>query len=293
MKTVSTSLALALALLLATVAEGREEVIPLESPAWFVQAEGGYRYGRFEASTSSGGSTPLPVPESTSRSWFAGGLATLPIARGFGARLVVDGGGERLSGALAVTDDEVTGGAELFWRDPTKGQVGVGYAYTWAPSTSIFGPSTSRSHTAPVFASLYMPSFDGNTVDWNVRFEYSWIDVENPSGHLDQWAYDVVGSSRWYVDRWASFEGGVRFAQQINALPSNVVEGVFQLEFLIPGGARHYGTFSLLGSVGRRAFQDLGPQFGMASQLTWQIGFGATVHFPGVVSLVELHRAYR
>ncbi len=294
MKFPLTSLAVAFSVLAAGGADARDPIIPLESPAWFVQAEGGYVYGELAGATSHGGESQLVLDETITRNWSAGGLATLRIARGFGARLAVERGGRSETTTGFESDgDDLTGGAELFWRDPTRGQVGAGYAFTTSTADTSLGSVTERSHRAPLHASLYMPDFDGNTVDWNVRFEYSWIDVESATGSVDQWAYEVVGSSRWYIDRWASFEGGVRFEQRINFLPSDQVEGVFELEFLIPGGARHYGTFSLLGSVGRRELQDLGARFGMASQLTWQVGFGATVHFPGVVSLVELHRAYR
>jgi hypothetical protein len=294
MKPQFTPLAAALCLFAAGGADARDPVIPLEPPAYFVQGSGGYLYGNRAAATSQGGAAELMLDESTTRNWLAGALATVPIAGGFGVRFAVDGGGtNEKTGGFRSDGHDVTGGTELFWRDPTKGQVGAGYAFSWSPVDTSIGSVTSRTHTAPIFASLYMPDFDGRTVDWNARFEYSWIDAEGATGSVDRWAYEVVGSSRWYVDRWASFEGGVRFAQRIDALPSNEVEGVFELEFLVPGGARHYGTFSLLGSVGRRKFQDLGAQFGMLDQLTWQIGFGATVHFPGVASLVELHRAYR
>lgn len=294
MKRQSSSLVVALCLLAAGGADARDPVIPLESPAYFVQGSAGYLYGNIDEATSYGGASELTLAESTTRSWAAGSLVTVPIVRGFGVRLAVDGGGtDETLGGFRSEGNDVTGGAELFWRDPTRGQVGAGYAYSWSPVDTSIGSVTSRAHTAPAFASLYMPDFDGRTVDWNVRFAYSWIDAEGATGSVDQWAYEVVGSSRWYVDRWASFEAGVRFEQRINALPSNVVEGVFELEFLVPGGVRHYGTFALLGSVGRREFQNLGAQFGMLDQLTWQIGLGATVHFPGVASLVELHRAYR
>jgi len=274
-------------------ASARNEVIPLESPAYFVEASGGYAYREVAERTSRIEGQTLTIFGETWRDWFAGGSVTVPVAAGFGVRGRVSGGGTEVSIFGAGTDlSGIAGGGDVFWRDPTRGQLGVGYAYERRSVDPGVPVDSIRSHGVPVFASLYMPDLEGGTVDWNVGFEYRWLEVRTPVGSRDQWAYEVFVSSTWYVNRFVSFEGGAEYARQLSPTQSDRVEGVFALELLVPGGTRHYGAVELSGRIGRDELKALGP-FGDENRLTWQVGAQVSVHFPGVTSLVERNRACR
>jgi hypothetical protein len=271
-----------------------EQVIPLESPDWFVQAFGGYGYAKTSQETVEDGSSSLTLFEETERGWIAGGSAMIPIVSRLGTRLRVDGGRRRISeGTLAGDLGTVTAGGELFLRDPTKGQIAAGYAYTWSSPDASFAEDSVRVHTLPVFASLYTPDLGGGATDWTVSFTYDWIELRLPVGTENQWAYAIDATSTWYVTRFVDFRGGFRYSRLIGDAPSNTMEGVFALEALVPSGVRNYGTVALTGSVGRVEDEDLAAPFYTVSRLTWGIGVTVSVHFPGVTSLVELNRAYR
>lgn len=273
----------------------RDEVIPLESPAYFVEAVGGYAYRDTAEKTKTVNGNPQTVFGSVSKRWLVGGRVTVPIWNGFGARGTIFGGGDDLSlgGAPSTDLKDFSVGASGFWRDPTKGQVGAGYRYTdtdVSPATTVQSITT---HSIPVYAALYMPDFGGGTtVDWRVDFEYDFIGSDTPSGRVDQWAYDVLLTSKWYLNGYASFDGRFLYDRSIGASQSDRIEGILALEILVPSGKRNYATFELFGGYGRDRSFDVGA-VGNVKQRIWQVGFQASVFFPGVATLVELNRAYR
>lgn len=277
---------------LAGPAAARNEVIPLESPDWFVEGFGGYAYRETAAHTAKVGDQTQPLPGEEWLTWSAGLSATVPIALGFGVRARVQGAGTDYSDTFGTSldFDDVTGGGELFWRDPTKGQIGAGYAYTRTSTDPDV--ASIRTHSVPVHASLYMPDLEPGTVDWNLGFRYDWLEVRMPGASRDQWAYEVFFTSTWYLNRFVSFEGGASYVRSLAPEQSDRVEGVFSLELLVPSGVRHYGVVEVFGAIGRDEDKDFGI-FGDENRRTWQIGGRVSVHFPGVTSLVELNRAYR
>jgi hypothetical protein len=268
--------------------------IPLESPSYFVSMYGGYSDLSADQATHDLGFLRLTLLPYEGTTWWAGGTATVPVWKQLGIRVGMRGGQSRLE-VFGVGDEGsgVRGGLEIFWRDPTLGQIAVGYDYGWsAPTPNPVGAST-RSHTLPVTAALYFPDIEGGVVDWNLDFDYSFLEKSAPGFSDQQWRYDVVGSSYWYVNDFVGFSGGVGFTQLLGPQAYNLIEGIFELEFLVPGGTRHYASMSVYGTVGRVEEQDLPSPFTTASQSSWRIGVQASVHFPGVASLVELNRAYR
>lgn len=273
----------------------RDEVIPLETPPYFAQLDGGYMYRTADQATASLSGQQLTIFEQTVRSWQIGGHATVPIAFGLGARVRVQGGSSRTTQAgFGSESGGAIGQGEVFWRDPTRGQIGVGYGYGWSSPRTPSSVQSTRTHRVPVFASLYMPDLDGSTVDWNASFTYDFQSLRGDTGTTSQWAYEVRGSSIWYVNRLAAFEGGVRYQRLLASQQSDVLEGTFALELLVPSGrALSYATVSAVGAVGRAEAKDLAAPFSSLSRMTWQVGGEVTVFFPGVDSLVELNRAYR
>ena len=274
---------------------GAQKVVPLESPRWFTEAFAAYAYRDTVEDSVTDGTVTYTLAEQTLRSWQIGGLATLNAGRGFGGRLRVFGGSTRLAqGTLRAESGEVTFRTEGFWRDPTRGQVGAGYAYS-SISPDAPSPFTGGSvHGLPVFASLYMPDLGGGAVDWNASFLYTWTELEGFTGPVRQWAYDLRGGSIWYVNRFLAIDGGLRYLRAIqHAQPFDLLEGNLGLELLIPGGRRNYGTVALGGSFGRIENSNLPPPFTSMARFSWEIGITATVMFPGVDSLIELNRAYR
>lgn len=294
MKLRLTPMVVALLLAAAGAASAKNDVIPLDTPDYFVEVFGGYSHRATDQGSQQNGGQQLTIFEQTVRSWQVGGRATVPIRWGLGARVEVVGGSSRIAQGTARSElGGVDGRAEVFWRDPTKGQFGVGYGYGWATPQTPSSVQSIRVNTIPVHASVYMPDLGGGTVDWNASFTYDWLELRSAAGATKQWMYEFHGSSIWYVDRFATFEGGVRYSRLIGSQQSDQLEGVFELEILVPSGKRRFGTVALLGSVGRANQMDLPSPFGSMSRLTWQIGAEVTVHFPGVDSLLELNRAYR
>ena len=269
-----------------------DEVIPLEPPSFFVQLAGGYAYRDIDAaSTSSQSFAGEEIQE-----WAADGRITIPIRWGLGVRAQAAGDGANSKFDTGSRFELVGAGgeAQLFWRDPTKGQIGLGYGYSWLTSTSPSSIDSVRIQSLPVYASLYMPSMNGVAVDWNAAFRYDFLSLQSAGGNVNQWAYEATASSIWYVNDLASFEAGVRYERLIKDQQEDVLEGKFSLEMLIPtGGDRFFGSLALAGGVGRAEQMDLAPPTPSVSSLTWRVGVQATVFFPGVQSLLELNRAYR
>ena len=277
--------------------QARDEVIPLESPRYFVQAFGGYAHRDVKRQTKfdPGTGTSEVEPARVTRSWLAGATVTVPIWKSFGVRGTVLAGSDELSlgGAPATSFDDISFGAVGFWRDPTEGQFGAGYLFSdtdVSPDTSIRSIST---HSVPVYAALYMPDFGGGTtVDWRVDFQYDRMGMDTPNGRVDVEAYSGLATSTWYVNGSVSFDGRFLYERETGSPDSDVLEGILALEFLLPTGKRKYATLEVFGGYGRERMLDVAP-FGDFRQRVWQVGFQAAVFFPGVSTLVELNRAYR
>ena len=270
-----------------------DEVIPLESPAYFVQAAGGYAYRALGAASGAGQSRPREEIQV----WEAGGLLTVPIAIGLGIRIEASGEGGTLRYQSGGRFETVGAGgeAQLFWRDPTKGQFGLGYGYYWSAPQTTSVVDSIRIQSLPVYAAIYMPSMNGAAVDWNASFRYDFLSLQSTTGSRNEWAYEARFGSTWYINDVASFEGAVRYERRLADEQEDILEGDFAIEILIPtGGERHFASVSLDGGVGRAARMDLPllPSTSLSS-LTWRVGAQATIFFPGVTSLIELNRAYR
>ena len=275
------------------MAQWSGEKIPLETPTYFVEAVGGYLYRDVGEATLQGPVSSVTRFGATRRAWFAGGRATVPVLFGLGVRATVLGGGT-VDGLLGLESEStvVGGDAEVFWRDPTIGRFSVGYGYAWTESSTTPVAST-RSNSLPASVSLYLPDLGQGPVDWTVDFRYEWLDVDPGTGPVRQWGYTFVGSSYWYINDIAGFTGGVLFTKRIAEQQSNVLEGVFSIELLLPTGATRYGTISFDAAVGRDELEGLAPPFSTISSITYRVGGTVTVHFPGVDSLLQLRRAYR
>ncbi|MCH2186690.1 hypothetical protein MK280_12550, partial [Myxococcota bacterium] len=136
--------------------EALDEVIPLTPPSFFVQLAGGYAYRDIAAvSTSSQSFVGEQIQE-----WAADGRMTVPIAWGLGLRAQAAGEGTNSKFDTGARFELVGAGgeAQIFWRNPTKGQVGLGYGYYWLTSTTPSAFDSVRIQSLPAYASLYMPS---------------------------------------------------------------------------------------------------------------------------------------
>ncbi|MDG2050979.1 MAG: hypothetical protein P8M78_12525 [Myxococcota bacterium] len=270
----------------------RDEVIPLDSPPVFVQLAGAYAYRDIGATSSS----TETRPGEQIQEWAADGRVTVPVAWGLGVRVQATGEGATSKFDTGARFELVGAGGEgqLFWRDPTKGQVGLGYGYYWLTSTTPSTVDSVRIQSLPVYASLYMPSMNGVAVDWNASFRYDFLSLQSAGGDKKEWAYEARASSIWYVNELISFEAGVRYERLIKDKQEDILEGAFALEILVPtGGDRFFGSVALIGGVGRSEKMDLAPPTTSLSSLAWRVGVQASVFFPGVHSLLELNRAYR
>lgn len=239
--------------------------------------------------------TIVDVPESDLDSGGFSGVYTLPLptlGENFGARAL---GGLNFSkfdadGVSRVERVGIDLGGQLFWRDPSIGEAGVGAFYVFDDREQ---GSTERSdHTAGVaaFGTLFLNNVLGKSVDLDLSATFSDSDIDDEGAFSAERNYATRGGVKVYLnDRVSLRAGGVwsrtNFGNQ-NYLESRLAE--LDLEILLP--TRPNVTLGGGFVVGKT---EDGVVFATDNgRDVFGISLAATISFPGADSLIELNRNY-
>lgn len=241
-----------------------------------------------------------PVSSAVANHRFSSGFAvTLPLGRHFGARVGLDGGGGLTRSTFGSQSREdgyagISTGADVFWRTPRWGELGIGYRYSTAQG-GFFDALDSTTHGVRVEGAAFV-----GPVDVALRYGYDARDTTNYSfgvtfgsessvidGLIEWYALDSL--SVGFASGWTKNEQERSFYKDTRAVHLRP-----QVTWLLPTGSKRYASIQVWGSY---RFEDLNLLMPAGTlpidSSSYSVGFAIRLHFPGVESLMALSREVR
>ena len=223
------------------------------------------------------------------------GIYTFPFLEdeSLGARLI---GGANFSKVHADTFEETKRhgldlGGEVFWRDPSVGEFGLGTFYEYADA--VTGPTDRSEHTAGVtaFGQVFVNDFLGyGPVDLDISAAFSDSDIEDNGSESAERTYaGRWGATLYPSDTFSVRTGGVYSRTNLGTgTHVRVVGFEADARLLLPveplvtlGAGFEVGDYE----VGANGVQNYGSMF-------FGIGFSVTISFADAQSLLELNRNF-
>ncbi len=185
----------------------------------------------------------------------------------------------------------ITMGGDVFWRDPTIGEAGVGTFYGWDESET--GPVERSNHEAGVVAfgkAFFGTPGEGFPVDLDVTLAFSDADIDSSGANSANRTYSANGGVRAYLNDNASFRAGWIWSRT-NLGTTDHVEDRFatlDVEVLLPTDRNVILGGGLV--LGNREESFI--EFQKYGRFVFGITLNATVSFTGAESLAELRRNF-
>jgi hypothetical protein len=222
------------------------------------------------------------------------GVYTTPIGHSLGARAFVgvigakrhvDTEAERTIGGLEM-------GADIFWRDPALGEIGIGPRYTWLDVERGSSNQSGHSAGAALTGSLYLDSFGRLPADLNFEASLldSDVDIDRDGSLSPGRTYHFSGGVTAYLADNFSMGMAGRYTRENAGNGEHLVTAAADIDARLLLPMRSAVTLGVSVSGGR---QDVAVN-GLSNYGTdfYSIGISVAVSFPGADSLVELNRNF-
>jgi hypothetical protein len=215
----------------------------------------------------------------------------VPLGQPLGAAVSVAYGGGDVDGddldLLAVA-------ADLFWRDPERGYLGVGYSFAReVQEMDSFGfeyEIEGRTHRPTLQGGVFLGDFD---VFAGGSYGFRKLEIGPGDLDADEQEYALGAGAGWYPLDSLRLTVGVTWAHVIDSdlafldVDSRELEGNLGVEWQLPLGERRLVRLGAGATYGNH-WQDVSPK----SRDQYSLSGGIAIDWPGAASLVEWNRQF-
>jgi hypothetical protein len=249
-----------------------------------------YNYGKSKQGKTSVGASVITLPSASAHEPVVYARLTVPLGDHFGARLTALGAFQRSKQAGEKGKSyAVSGGADLFWRNPSLGYTNAGYNYTWI---DLPDGLKVTSHGGDVSAGIFFPEMGIGDLDWAATFEYARNRYTGPGiSHISFDTYAVRTGPNWYLTE--TFLASPSFTwsrtEQSSDYIQSQISGYLGINWLIGPPSGRYVSIGAYGSYGNATTNAPKP-FSDIDQKFYTLGTQLSIYITPIKSFMQLIR---